>query len=458
MAKARTAFVCGECGADFTKWQGQCGACGAWDSVSEIVLESAAAAKSPAARRSGWAGKVDAPKVMALKDVQQGGDVRVSTGIGEFDRVLGGGLVEGAVVLVGGDPGIGKSTLLLQALASMSGTLPGLYVTGEESLAQVAGRGVRLGLSLDGLHALAETGIERILEHAASLRPRLIIADSVQTLWTESLTAAPGSVSQVRESAARLVRYAKETGTAVFLVGHVTKEGGIAGPRVLEHMVDAVLYFEGDSGSRFRVLRAFKNRFGAVNELGVFAMGDKGLKEVPNPSAIFLSGATRQPGSCVMVTREGTRPLLVEVQALVDSSPLSNPRRVAVGMEQNRLAMLLAVLHRHGGIAVGDKDVFVNVVGGIRVQETAADLPVLLAVLSSLQDRALAEKTVAFGEVGLSGEIRPVPNGEERLKEAATHGFRRAIVPKANAPKSGSYKGLEVVAVERLADAIDAAG
>jgi len=457
MAKARTAYVCGECGADFTKWQGQCGACGAWDSVSEIVLESAASAKSPAARRSGWAGKVDAPKVMALKDVQQGEDVRVSTGIGEFDRVLGGGLVEGAVVLVGGDPGIGKSTLLLQALASMSGTLPGLYVTGEESLAQVAGRGVRLGLSLDGLHALAETGIERILQHAASLRPRLIIADSVQTLWTESLTAAPGSVSQVRESAARLVRYAKETGTAVFLVGHVTKEGGIAGPRVLEHMVDAVLYFEGDSGSRFRVLRAFKNRFGAVNELGVFAMGDKGLKEVPNPSAIFLSGATRQPGSCVMVTREGTRPLLVEVQALVDSSPLSNPRRVAVGLEQNRLAMLLAVLHRHGGIAVGDQDVFVNVVGGIRVQETAADLPVLLAVLSSLQDRPLAEKTVAFGEVGLSGEIRPVPNGEERLKEAATHGFRRAIVPKANAPKSGSYKGLDVVAVERLSDAIDAA-
>ena len=458
MAKARTAFVCGECGADFSKWQGQCGACGAWDTLSEILLEPAASARSPAARRAGWAGKVDPPKVTALRDVEQGADVRVSTGIGEFDRVLGGGLVAGAVVLVGGDPGIGKSTLLLQAVASMAGTLPGLYVTGEESLAQVAGRAARIGLPLDGLNALAETGIERILEQAAQLRPRIIVADSVQTLWTESLTAAPGSVSQVRESAARLVRYAKETGTAVFLVGHVTKEGGIAGPRVLEHMVDAVLYFEGESGSRFRVLRAFKNRFGAVNELGVFAMGDKGLKEVPNPSAIFLSGASQQPGSCVMVTREGTRPLLVEVQALVDSSPLSNPRRVAVGMEQNRLAMLLAVLNRHGGVAVGDQDVFVNVVGGIRVQETAADLPVLLSVLSSLQDRPLAEKTVAFGEVGLSGEIRPVPNGEERLKEAATHGFRRAIVPKANAPKSGSYKGLEVVAVERLADAIDAAG
>ena len=453
--KAKTAYVCSECGADHNKWQGQCGECGVWNSLSEIVLE--AATQSPAARRSGWAGKIEAPKVTALKDVRHSEDARVSTGIGEFDRVLGGGLVEGAVVLVGGDPGIGKSTLLLQAVARMAADMPSLYVTGEESLAQVAGRAVRLGLPLDGLNALAETGIERILEHAAASKPKLIVADSVQTLWTESLTAAPGSVSQVRESAARLVRYAKETGTAVFLVGHVTKEGGIAGPRVLEHMVDAVLYFEGESGSRFRVLRAFKNRFGAVNELGVFAMGEKGLKEVPNPSAIFLSGgSTAQPGSAVMVTREGTRPLLVEVQALVDSSPLSNPRRVAVGLEQNRLAMLLAVLHRHGGIGVGDQDVFVNVVGGIRLQETAADLPVLLAILSSLRDKPLAEKTVAFGEVGLSGEIRPVPNGEERLKEAATHGFKRAIVPKANAPKAGSFKGLEVIAVERLADALQA--
>jgi DNA repair protein RadA/Sms len=457
-AKPRTAFVCGECGAESSKWQGQCGECGAWNTLSQIVLESASGAASPAARRSSWAGKVDPPKVTALKDVLHREDARTSTGIGEFDRVLGGGLVEGAVILIGGDPGIGKSTLLLQALASMAGRLPALYVTGEESLAQVAGRASRLGLPLDGLSALAETGVERILEQASQMRPKLLVADSVQTLWTESLTAAPGSVSQVRESAARLVRYAKETGTAIFLVGHVTKEGGIAGPRVLEHMVDAVLYFEGDSGSRFRVLRAFKNRFGAVNELGVFAMSDKGLREVPNPSAIFLSGgSTPQPGSCVMVTREGTRPLMVEVQALVDASPLSNPRRVAVGLEQNRLAMLLAVLHRHGGIVVGDQDVFVNVVGGIRVQETAADLPVLLAVLSSLRDRPLAEKTIAFGEVGLSGEIRPVPNGEERLKEAATHGFKRAIVPKANAPKTASYKGMDVIAVERLADALDAA-
>ncbi|MGN7830733.1 DNA repair protein RadA [Pseudoxanthomonas sp. 22568] len=456
MGKARTAYVCNECGAEFSKWQGQCGECNAWNTLTQIALE--AAAGPPATRRSGWAGKADAPTITALKDVRHSEEARVSTGIGEFDRVLGGGLVEGAVVLVGGDPGIGKSTLLLQALAKMSASFPALYVTGEESLAQVAGRAVRLDLPLDNLQALAETGIENILQHASAARPRLIVADSVQTLWTESLTAAPGSVSQVRESAARLVRYAKETGTAVFLVGHVTKEGGIAGPRVLEHMVDAVLYFEGESGSRFRLLRAFKNRFGAVNELGVFAMGEKGLKEVSNPSAIFLSGGSaQQPGSCVLVTREGTRPLMVEVQALVDASPLSNPRRVAVGLEQNRLAMLLAVLHRHGGIVVGDQDVFVNVVGGIRVQETAADLPVLLAVLSSLRDRPLAEKTVAFGEVGLSGEIRPVPNGEERLREAATHGFRRAIVPKGNAPKSGTFKGLEVIAVERLSQALEAA-
>jgi len=455
-AKSRTAYVCTQCGAEYSKWQGQCGACGAWDVISEVALESAAS--SPAARRGSWAGEVRAAKVTALKDVAVGEDIRVLTGIGEFDRVLGGGLVEGAVILVGGDPGIGKSTLLLQAVAKLAGRWPGLYVTGEESLAQVAGRALRLELALDGINALAETGVERILHEASNLRPRLIVADSVQTLWTETLTAAPGSVSQVRESAARLVRYAKETGTAVFLVGHVTKEGGIAGPRVLEHMVDAVLYFEGDSGSRFRVLRAFKNRFGAVNELGVFAMGDKGLREVPNPSAIFLSGGSiQQPGSCVMVAREGTRPLLVEVQALVDATSLSNPRRVSVGLEGNRLAMLLAVLHRHGGIMVGDQDVFVNVVGGIRVQETAADLPVLLAVLSSLRDRPLQDKTIAFGEIGLSGEIRPVPNGEERLREAATHGFKRAIVAKGNAPRGGRVKGMEIIAVERLAEALEQA-
>jgi DNA repair protein RadA/Sms len=456
MAKAKTAYVCAECGAEHSKWQGQCAECGVWNTLSEFVVQPAkSGATNP---RGSYAGNTDAAKVTKLATVAAEAERRDATGIAELDRVLGGGLVAGSVVLIGGDPGIGKSTLLLQMLGAIGQRVRGLYVTGEESLAQVASRGQRLGIALEGLEALAETSIERILAEAASNRPDVLIIDSIQTIWTELLTAAPGSVSQVRESAARLVRFAKETGTSVFLVGHVTKEGGIAGPRVLEHMVDAVLYFEGESGSRFRVLRAFKNRFGAVNELGVFAMGDKGLREVPNPSAIFLS-AHAQPtaGSAVMVTREGTRPLLVEVQALVDQSSLGNPRRVALGLEQNRLAMLLAVLHRHGGAAVYDQDVFVNVVGGIRVQETAADLPVLLAVLSSFRDRPLPEKLVAFGEVGLSGEIRPVPNGEERLREAATHGFVRAIVPKANAPKKARVGDIEIIAVERLAEAIDAA-
>ena len=455
-SKAKTAYVCTDCGASYSKWQGQCEACGAWNTLSEIVVEPATG--KGASRHSNWAGAPEQARITPLSSVKHEAESRVSTGIGELDRVLGGGLVEGSVVLVGGDPGIGKSTLLLQAISAMAARVPGLYVTGEESLSQVAGRAQRLGLGIDGVQALAETCVERILSQAAQAKPRLMIADSIQTLWSELLTAAPGSVSQVRESAAKLVRFAKETGTAVFLVGHVTKEGGIAGPRVLEHMVDAVLYFEGEAGSRFRVLRAFKNRFGAVNELGVFAMGDKGLREVSNPSAIFLSGArSPQPGSAVMVTREGTRPLLVEVQALVDQSPLANPRRVALGLEQNRLAMLLAVLHRHGGVGVFDQDVFVNVVGGIRVQETAADLPVLLAVLSSLRDRPLPEKTIAFGEVGLSGELRPVPNGEERLKEASTHGFKRAVVPKANAPKSGRVGEMEVIGVERLSEALEQA-
>ncbi|MDE2279562.1 MAG: DNA repair protein RadA, partial [Xanthomonadaceae bacterium] len=344
MAKAKTAYVCTDCGAEHAKWQGSCAECGAWNTLSEIVLQPAV--KSAGAARGGYAGKAaGAPKVMPLTEVAMTVEARTLTGIGELDRVLGGGLVEGSVVLVGGDPGIGKSTLLLQMLGTLGAQLPSVYVTGEESLAQVASRAQRLGLPLAPLQALAETCIERILEQAAVAKPRVLVIDSIQTIWTELLTAAPGSVSQVRESAARLTRFAKETGTSVFLVGHVTKEGGIAGPRVLEHMVDAVLYFEGESGSRFRVLRAFKNRFGAVNELGVFAMGDKGLREVPNPSAIFLSAhAGPTPGSAVMVTREGTRPLLVEVQALVDQSSLGNPRRVALGLEQNRLAMLLAVL------------------------------------------------------------------------------------------------------------------
>ena len=455
MAKAKTAYVCNQCGAEYTKWQGQCESCGAWNTLSEFVV---APSRPGTAKRSGYAGASEQAKIVALTEVAAHAEVRMAVGIGELDRVLGGGLVEGSVVLVGGDPGIGKSTLLLQTLGALGSRLHTLYVSGEESLAQIAARAQRLGLPLDGLQSLAETCVERIVEIVSKHAPRVLVIDSIQTIWTELLPAAPGSVSQVREAAARLVRYAKETGTSIFLVGHVTKEGGIAGPRVLEHMVDAVLYFEGESGSRFRVLRAFKNRFGAVNELGVFAMSDKGLREVPNPSAIFLSAhSAPTPGSAVMVTREGTRPLLVEVQALVDQSSLGNPRRVALGLEQNRLAMLLAVLHRHGGLAVYDQDVFVNVVGGIRVQETAADLPVLLAVLSSYRDRPLPEKLVAFGEVGLSGEIRPVPNGEERLKEAATHGFLKAIVPKANAPKRSRIGEMEILGVERLSEAIGAA-
>jgi DNA repair protein RadA/Sms len=455
MAKAKTAYVCNQCGAEYGKWQGQCEACGAWNTLSEFIVESA---KPGVVRRSSYAGASAQAQITPLTELAAQTDTRARIGIGELDRVLGGGLVEGSVVLVGGDPGIGKSTLLLQTLGALGARMKSLYVSGEESLAQIAARAQRLGLPLEPLRCLAETCVERIVDNAQKDAPRVLVIDSIQTIWTELLTAAPGSVSQVRESAARLVRYAKETGTSIFLVGHVTKEGGIAGPRVLEHMVDAVLYFEGEAGSRFRVLRAFKNRFGAVNELGVFAMSDKGLREVPNPSAIFLSAhSAPTPGSAVMVTREGTRPLLVEVQALVDQSSLGNPRRVALGLEQNRLAMLLAVLHRHGGAAVYDQDVFVNVVGGIRVQETAADLPVLLAVLSSFRDRPLPDKLVAFGEVGLSGEIRPVPNGEERLREAATHGFLKAIVPKANAPKKLKMGEMEIIPVERLREALEAA-
>jgi DNA repair protein RadA/Sms len=394
--------------------------------------------------------------VVALAEVSPEARPRAPTGIGELDRVLGGGLVQGSVVLIGGDPGIGKSTLLLQACASLGAGQPVLYVTGEESPRQVSLRARRLGLDGQGVRLLAETGVERILAAAAAERPEVLVIDSVQTLFTELLQSAPGSVSQVRETAAQLVRWAKQTDTAIFLVGHVTKEGALAGPRVLEHMVDTVLYFEGETGGPFRLVRSVKNRFGAVNELGVFAMTDHGLREVKNPSAIFLSRHQRPvSGSLVMVTREGTRPLLVEVQALVDASPLANPRRVAVGLEQNRLAMLLAVLHRHGGVAMFDQDVFVNVVGGVRIGETAADLPVLLAVLSSYRDRPVDGDLAVFGEVGLSGEIRPVPNGAERLREAAKHGMRRALVPAKNLPKGG-VPGIEIVATHSLREAIDA--
>ena len=449
----KSRFVCSECGALTPKWAGQCTECNAWNSIVEEVAPAAA----PPGRRGGYAGTATPGEVADLGAVESADEVRMDSGLAELNRVLGGGLVLGSVVLIGGDPGIGKSTLLLQVHASLGARTPVLYVSGEESVAQIAQRARRLQIDAKGLRCLTETSVEKILATAIATGPKVLIIDSIQTLWLPELSSAPGSVSQVRECAARLVRYAKEQGVSVFLIGHVTKEGGIAGPRVLEHMVDAVLYFEGEAGSRFRIVRALKNRFGAVNELGVFAMTDRGLREVPNPSAIFLSHtAERGSGSVVMVTREGTRPLLVEVQALVDQSPLAIPRRVAVGYETNRLALLLAVLHRHGGVTVYDQDVFVNIVGGIRVSETAADLPVLLAVHSSLRNRALGTYTLAFGEVGLAGEIRPIPNGEERLREAAQHGFKLAIVPAGNKPKSGRFGDLEVIGVATLTEAMAA--
>ncbi len=450
MAKARTLYTCRECGAQSPKWAGQCGDCGAWNS-----LEETAQTPQLPGRTGGYAG-VAQGAVQSLDTVEAEAESRLGTRIGELDRVLGGGLVIGSVVLVGGDPGIGKSTLLLQAVAHLAEHEPCLYVTGEESPRQVSLRASRLGLPRERLKLLAETCVETILATAEAHRPRVMVIDSIQTIFTERLSSAPGAVAQVRESAALLTRFAKTSGTAVFLVGHVTKEGAIAGPRVLEHMVDTVLYFEGESGSRFRVMRAVKNRFGPVNELGVFAMTEGGLKEVSNPSAIFLSRHDEPvPGSVIMVTREGTRPLLVEIQALVDESHAGNPRRVTLGLEQNRLAMLLAVLHRHGGIAMTDQDVYVNAVGGVRIAETAADLPVIMAALSSFRNRPLDNGLVAFGEVGLAGEIRPVPNGEERLREAAKHGFRQAIAPKANTPKAGRIGGLEIIPVQRLTDVLD---
>ncbi|MAT64149.1 MAG: DNA repair protein RadA [Gammaproteobacteria bacterium] len=451
MSKGKTAYSCSACGAQSPKWAGQCPECGEWNTLVEVVAMAAAPA---AARFSGYAGAAET-RVRDLADVQPESADRIPTGSEELDRVLGGGLVGGSVVLLGGDPGIGKSTLLLQTLTDLGTRLPALYVTGEESPEQVALRARRLGLASEHTRLLAETAVERIIEIARREQPRVLVIDSIQTLYTAALQSAPGSVAQVRESAAQLVRYAKASGTALFLVGHVTKEGTLAGPRVLEHMVDTVLYFEGDAGGRYRVVRAMKNRFGAVNEIGVFAMTDKGLKAVSNPSAIFLSRHDEPvPGSVVMVTREGTRPLLVEVQALVADSHLSNPRRVTLGLEQNRLSMLLAVLHRHGGIAVADQDVFVNVVGGVRVSETAADLAVIVAALSSFRDRPLPADWIVFGEVGLAGEIRPVPNGVERLREAAKHGFKRALVPAANL-KQVKVEGLETVPLKRLADLFD---
>lgn len=452
MAKAKRIYGCTECGATFPKWAGQCGECGQWNTLIETVIESSRTTAT--GRSGGWAGQQAQLKTLAEVSIEE--IPRFSTCSSELDRVLGGGLVDGSVVLIGGDPGIGKSTILLQTLCKMAQQVSALYVTGEESQQQVAMRGRRLDLPLDKLKVMTETCIESIIEVARREQPRVMVIDSIQTIFTENLQSAPGGVSQVRESAALLVRYAKQNNTAIFLVGHVTKEGSLAGPRVLEHMVDTVLYFEGESDGRLRMLRAVKNRFGAVNELGVFGMTDKGLKEVSNPSAIFLTRAQEEvSGSVVMATWEGSRPMLVEVQALVDSSHLGNPRRVSVGLDHNRLSMLLAVLHRHGGIPTHDQDVFLNVVGGVKVLETASDLALMAAVMSSLRNRPLPHDLLVFGEIGLSGEIRPVPSGQERLKEAAKHGFKRAIVPKGNAPRE-MPKGLQVIAVTRLEQALDA--
>jgi DNA repair protein RadA/Sms len=445
LAKTKTVYACTECGGQTLKWQGQCPHCTAWNTLVETVTESAQSRYQPLAESS---------RVTTLDKVEAADSPRRPTGIGELDRVLGGGLVRGAVVLIGGDPGIGKSTLLLQALSSLAGDCKAIYVSGEESAQQIALRARRLQLDAAKLQLLAEIQLEKIQSALLAEKPEVAVIDSIQTVYSEALTSAPGSVAQVRECAAQLTRLAKATGTAMLFVGHVTKEGAIAGPRVLEHMVDAVLYFEGDTHSSFRLVRAIKNRFGAVNELGVFAMTDRGLRGVSNPSALFLSqhGAD-VAGSCVMVTQEGTRPLLVEIQALVDEAHAPNPRRLTVGLEQNRLAMLLAVLHRHVGVPVFDQDVFVNAVGGVKIDEPAADLPVLLAIVSSLKAKPLPPKMIAFGEIGLAGEVRPVQRGQERLREAAKLGFRMAIVPKANAPKT-SIDGLEVVAVERVEEAM----
>ena len=453
MTKTKKHYHCQDCGAQSPKWSGQCAECGAWNRLQEQVTSSTNARQT---QYLGYAGANQSPSIRTLAEVDAEHTVRTPTNLTELDRVLGGGLVPGSVTLIGGDPGIGKSTLLIQALAALSETVSTLYVSGEESAQQISLRAQRLHLAREQLHLLTETCVERILEQAQQHCPKVLVMDSIQTFYTETLQSAPGAVAQVRESAARLTHFAKHTGTSVFLVGHVTKEGVLAGPRVLEHMVDTVLYFEGESGSQLRLIRTVKNRFGAVNELGVFAMTDKGLRAISNPSALFLSPhADPVPGSVVLVTREGTRPLLVEVQALVDSSNLGNPRRVALGLDQNRLSMLLAVLHKHGGIGMFDQDVFLNVVGGVRVTEPAADLAVLLATLSSYRNIALQQDLVIFGEVGLAGELRPVPNGQERLREAAKHGFKYAIVPKANAPKT-TIKGLQVQAVSRVIEAAEA--
>ncbi len=448
MAKqsSKSLYVCNECGGTSPKWQGQCPHCQQWNTLVESVAEPAPSRFQSLAGPS---------RLQALAEVEAQDVPRTPTGISEFDRVLGGGLVSGAVILLGGDPGIGKSTLLLQTLSQLAQSVRTVYVTGEESAQQVALRAKRLTVQTGGVQLLAEIQLERVLATLKSAAPQVAVIDSIQTVYSEALSSAPGSVAQVRECAAQLTRFAKESGTTLILVGHVTKEGTLAGPRVLEHIVDTVLYFEGDTHSSFRLVRAFKNRFGAVNELGVFAMTDKGLRAVTNPSALFLSGHREPvPGTCVLVTQEGTRPLLVEVQALVDDAHGMNPKRLAAGLETNRLALLLAVLHRHSGMALFDQDVFINAVGGVRIMEPAADLAVLASVISSYKNRPLKDKLVVFGEVGLAGEIRPVQRGLERLKEAAKLGFKVAVVPVANAPKQG-IDGMEIFPVARLAEALD---
>ena len=445
---SRTVFVCSDCGSEYAKWQGQCTDCKAWNTLTSLSIDGAPR------KRVGYAGQLEPPK--KLSEVSAEEQPRLVTGIGELDRVLGGGLVPGSAVLITGNPGAGKSTLLIQVMCRLAERQSALYVTGEESLSQVAMRARRLALPMANLAVMSETSCERLLAAWNELKPQVVVIDSIQVMHCEDVESTPGGVAQVRESAAALIRRAKQTGTILFLVGHVTKDGNLAGPRILEHIIDTFIMLEGDGDTRYRTLRSGKNRFGAINELGVFAMTDKGMQEVSNPSAIFLSRSVdATPGSVVMVVWEGTRPLLLEVQALVDESALSNPRRVAVGFEQNRLSMLLAILHRHGGLQVGDQDVFVNAVGGIRVEETSSDLALILAVVSSFRNRPLPAELVCFGEVGLSGEIRPVPNGQERLREAAKHGFKVAIVPEGNRPKT-TIDGLEVKAVGTLKDTLTA--
>ena len=454
MAKSKQAFVCEQCGADYHKWQGQCSECKEWNSLTEvrgIYTQSS----SNANKRLGYAG-IQNSQIQTLGNIELSDFPRLPSGIAELDRVLGGGLVIGSSILLGGHPGAGKSTLLLQVLCGLAGQYSTLYVTGEESPQQIAMRAKRLQLQGEHLQVLAETSIEAILHQVQQTEPKILVIDSIQVMHIEDISSAPGSVSQVREAAAALVRYAKQSETILVLVGHVTKEGNLAGPKVLEHMIDCFMMLEGDGDARYRTLRGQKNRFGAVNELGIFAMTELGLKEVSNPSAIFLSRFEgTSAGSIVMAIWEGTRPLMVELQALVDSSPFTNPRRVVVGIDNNRLAMLLAVLHRHGDVLIANQDVFINVVGGVKVIETSADLPLLLGVVSSLQNKAIAKDCLCFGEVGLSGEIRPVANGQERLREATKHGFKKAIIPYGNQPKK-PIDGMEVVPVRTLIEALSA--